>query len=95
MLTILGNLVHEWFFAFHLIDALLRYKDLNLVLLSVYRPIRALLTTAALFFVLTCAPRCANACAVPQRVAHVARVTSIQHLFVCVLVVFLFNECER
>ena len=53
VLTILGNVVHEWFFAFHMIDALLRYKELNIVLLSVYRPLRAFLTTAALFFVLT------------------------------------------
>ena len=47
--TVLGNLIHPFFFAFHLVDLILRYEELRIVLRSVTRPAKALVLTAIVF----------------------------------------------
>jgi len=51
--TVLGNVVHPFFYAFHLLSVVEQYEELRIVLRSVTTPIRALALTGLLFVLLT------------------------------------------
>lgn len=48
--TILGNAFHPYFFAFHLVDIVVRYKELAIVLQAVVKPAKSLALTFVLFW---------------------------------------------
>lgn len=51
VLSVMAQLGHNFFFAFGLLDIVLRYQELMIVLQSVVKPIKQLLLTAALFVI--------------------------------------------
>lgn len=51
IMVVLGVFYHQFFFAFNLMDVVVRFKELQIVLRSVTKPIRALMLTFLLFLV--------------------------------------------
>lgn len=51
-MTLAGNFLHPFFFAFHLLDVVVRLEELKIVLKAVTRPLGGLALVAVLLFVL-------------------------------------------